>query len=114
MNRQRPHIAFATALLITLASVASLAQQPLDRTKAPTPGANPKLTVPAWTTQQLSNGATLIVSQRRGLPLVSFNITLVGGSNQFEPAGKRGVAALTASMLTEGTKSKTGDQLSDA
>lgn len=114
MMRQRPHIAFATALLIALASVAAVAQKPLDRAKVPTPGPNPTLRVPAWTKTQLSNGATLIVSERRGLPLVSFNISFVGGTNQFEPAGKRGVAALTTSMLTEGTKTRTGDQLSDA
>lgn len=114
MKNQKRHIAFATALLIALASVASFAQQPLDRTKAPTPGANPVLRVPAWSKTQLPNGATLIVSERKGLPLVSFNITFLGGSNQFEPASKRGVAAATASMLTEGTKTRTGDQLSDA
>lgn len=114
MNRQKRHLAFATALIITLASVAAMAQQPLDRTKVPTPGPNPVLRVPAWTKTQLANGATLIVSERRGLPLVSFNISFIGGTNQFEPAGKRGLAALTTAMLTEGTKTKTGDQLSDA
>ncbi len=114
MKRQKSHIAFATALLIMLASVASLAQEPLDRTKAPAPGPNPTLRVPAWTKTQLPNGATLIVSERHDLPLVSFNISFIGGGNQFEPAGKRGVAALTTSMMSEGTKTRTGDQLSDA
>lgn len=114
MKRQKPFVAFATALIITLATVASLAQQPLDRTKEPTPGPNPVLRVPTWTKTQLANGATLIVSERHTLPLVSFNITFIGGSNQFEAASKRGVAAMTASMLTEGTKTRTGDQLSDA
>ncbi|HEU4767885.1 MAG TPA: pitrilysin family protein, partial [Pyrinomonadaceae bacterium] len=101
-------------LIICVVSVVSLAQQPLDRTKAPTPGANPALRVPSWTKTQLANGATLIVSERRGLPLVSFSISFIGGANQFEPAGKRGVASMTTSMLTEGTKTRTGDQLSDA
>ena len=114
MNRHKTRLTLATALLIALASVASLAQEPLDRTKQPKPGPNPTLTVPKWTTTQLSNGATLIVSERHGLPLVSFSITFIGGSNQFEPAAKRGVASLTTQMMTEGTKTKTGDQLSDA
>ena len=56
----------------------------------------------------------MIVSERHNLPLVSFNITFLGGANQFEPAGKRGVATMAASMLTEGTTTRTGDQLSDA
>lgn len=114
MKQQNRRLAFATALIITLASVTSLAQQTLDRTKQPTAGPNPALRVPTWTKTQLANGATLIVSERRGLPLISFNITFLGGSNQFEPAAKRGVAAMTTAMLTEGTKTKTGDQLSDA
>ena len=114
MRQQRRLLAISAALLITLANVASLAQQPLDRTKVPPPGETPALTVPAWTRTQLSNGATLIVSERHNLPLVSFAITFVGGANQFESAARRGVGAMTASMLTEGTKTRTGDQLSDA
>jgi predicted Zn-dependent peptidase len=46
--------------------------------------------------------------------LVSFAITFLGGANQFEPQGRRGLAAMTTSMLTEGTTTRTGDQLSDA
>src|SRR5215203_3156436 len=114
MKTQRKPLAFAAAIIISLANIAALAQQPLDRTKVPAPGASPVLRVPTWTKTQLANGSTLIVSERHGLPLVSFTITFLGGSNQFEPAAKRGVAAMTASMLTEGTTTKTGDQISDA
>ena len=115
MKQQRRLLALGAALIIGLANVAALAQQPkLDRTIQPTAGPIPVLRVPAWTTTQLSNGATLIVSERHTLPLVSFTITFVGGSNQYEPAARRGLASMTASMLTEGTKTRTGDQLSDA
>lgn len=114
MRPQRRLLALGAALIIALANVAATAQQTLDRTKLPTPGPIPVLRVPAWTKTQLANGATLIVSERHSLPLVSFNITFLGGSNQFEAANRRGVAAMTAAMLTEGTKTRTGDQLSDA
>jgi len=114
MKEQNKALALAAAIIISLANIAALAQQSLDRTKVPAPGASPVLRVPTWTRTQLSNGSTLIVSERHGLPLVSFTITFLGGSNQFEPAAKRGVAAMTASMLTEGTTTKTGDQISDA
>lgn len=114
MKRHNSILAICVTLVIAVASVGSLAQQTLDRTKVPPPGPNPTLRVPVWTTSPLSNGATLIVSERHSLPLISFTITLVGGANQFEPEDKRGVAAMTASMLTEGTTTKTGDQLSDA
>ena len=114
MKLQRRLAAILAAAVITFSSFASLAQEPLDRTKVPTPGKSPVLAVPSWTKTQLNNGATLIVSERHNLPLVSFNLTLVGGSNQFEPANLRGVASLTMAMLTEGTATKTGDQISDA
>ena len=111
---RRQVLALAAAIVISLANLAALAQQTLDRTKVPAAGPTPVLHVPTWTMAQLSNGATLIVSERHNLPLVSFSITFLGGSNQFEPAARRGVAAMTASMLTEGTTTKTGDQISDA
>src|SRR5688500_14870956 len=114
MKRLKRNIALATALLITFATVNGLAQQSLDRTKVAAHGPNSTLKVPASTNTQLAKGAALIVAQRLGLPLLSFSITFLGGANQFEPAAKRGFAAMTASMLTEGTKTRTGDQLSDA
>lgn len=114
MKRNNSILAFCAIVVISLASVASLAQETLDRTKVPSPGPNPVLRVPVWTKAQLSNGATLIVSERHNLPLVSFSITFIGGANQFEPGDKRGVGAMTVSMLTEGTTTKSGDQLSDA
>ncbi len=114
MSQRKRLLALTAALIISLASVASVAQQPLDRTKVPPPGASPMLRVPMGTKSQLANGATLIVSERHGLPLVSFTITFLGGANQFEPAARRGIAAMTSAMLTEGTTTRTGDQLSDA
>jgi zinc protease len=85
-----------------------------DRSAIPAPGKTPALRVPAWTATALSNGARLVVSERHNLPLVSFTITFLGGANQYEPSGKDGVASFTAAMLSEGTASKSGDELSNA
>jgi zinc protease len=87
------------------------ARQAFDRKQVPPAGKPPDLRVPAWTTSKLSNGAQLIVSQRKDLPLVSFTITFVGGSNQFEKADRRGAASFTTAMLREGTKTRSGEQL---
>jgi len=114
MRRQSKVLALAAAIVISVANLAALAQQPLDRTKIPSASATPVLHVPTWTKSQLANGATLIVSERHNLPLVSFSINFLGGSNQFEPVDRRGVASMTATMLSEGTTTKTGDQISDA
>jgi zinc protease len=115
MKAKRQISALVCATLLSVATFQSaLSQEKLDRTKTPPAGKTPVLRVPAWTKTTLANGATLIVSERPGLPLVSFSITFLGGANQFEADGRRGVASFTASMLTEGTTTKTGDQISDA
>ena len=90
------------------------AQQSIDRTVPPTPGKAPALRVPEWTKGTLANGADLIVSEKHDLPLVSFSITFLGGADQFEPPARQGLASLTAALLSEGTKSRDGDALSNA
>jgi zinc protease len=85
-----------------------------DRTAIPAAGKAPELHVPAWTSMKLSNGAELIVSPRHNLPLVSFAINFVGGSNQYDPAAKAGVGEFAAAMLSEGTATKSGDDISNA
>jgi zinc protease len=104
-------IAFAVLLLL---SAAPSAQQPLDRKKIPPPGKTPELRVPAWTKSTLANGAELLVAEKHDLPLISFSITFLGGADQFEPAGKQSVASLTAALLSEGTKSRDAEALSNA
>ena len=98
------------AALVLLTVAAPLAQD-FNRKQVPPVGKTPELRVPVWTTSKLSNGAQLIVSQRKDLPLVSFTITFIGGSNQFEKADRRGTAAFTTAMLREGTKTRSGEQL---
>ncbi len=88
--------------------------QPLDRTKVPAAGKPPVLRVPTWTKVKLANGADLVVSAKHDLPLVSFTITFVGGSNQFDPPDRTGIAGLVAALLNEGTKTRDGDALSNA
>jgi zinc protease len=114
----RRHLSIAPALAFTLLALAPLSSetilaraQQLDRTKPPVPGKVPELKVPTWTTGKLSNGAQLIVAERRGLPLISFSITFIGGANQFEKADKLGIAAFTTAMMREGTKTRDADTL---
>jgi len=86
----------------------------LDRSVPPPVGAAPRLVVPTWTTTTLPNGARLVVAPKRDLPLVNVSVTFEGGANQFEPAGKTGLASMAAALLTEGTTTRTGEQLSEA
>ncbi|MEO5510918.1 MAG: pitrilysin family protein, partial [Longimicrobiales bacterium] len=52
--------------------------------------------------------------EKHDLPLVSFSMGFTGGANQYEPAGKTGVASFTSQMMSEGTTTRTGDEISSA
>jgi predicted Zn-dependent peptidase len=105
----------AVALILGLSAYgARLTAQALDRNVPPTPGPTPTIHIPTWTRARLANGAELVVTEKHDLPLVAFQINFVGGSYNFEPADKLGVASFTAQMLSEGTTSRTADQLSEA
>ena len=115
LKRSAGTVRLVVALLsIAAASGAVSARQALDRKKIPPPGPTPDLRVPAWTKSSLPNGVDLIVSEKHDLPLVSFSITFLGGANQFEPPDRTGLASITASMLSEGTKTRDGEALSNA
>ena len=108
--------------LIVAPALAATAQQPrpagkpsaFDRTAIPGAGATPALRVPTWTSTRLANGAQFIVSSRHNLPLVSVTIDFVGGADQYDPAAKPGVGEFAGVMLTEGTSTKSGDDISNA
>ena len=107
-------IVFCLCVVSGFSRTTAVHGQTLDRSKQPTIGKVPELRVPAWTKAKLSNGTELIVSEKHDLPLVSFSLTFLGGSDQFETAERRGVGSLTASMMSEGTKTRNGDDLSNA
>jgi predicted Zn-dependent peptidase len=102
------------ALIPSLLAAQATKQASFDRSVQPAAGKAPEMKVPSWTKTRLANGAELIVSVKRGLPLVSVSMDFLGGSAQFEDPAKLGTAALTSQMMVEGTTTRTGDQLADA
>src|SRR3954468_20209919 len=107
-NRSSIALAALTAGIAT----ASFAQtSKVDRRVLPPAGTTPVLHVPTWTKTTLANGAQLVVSEKHNLPLVSVEMNFIGGSNQFETSDKAGLAGLVAQMLTEGTTTRSGDQI---
>ena len=106
-------IALSTAAA-PMAAQATQQAEALDRTRIPDAGRAPELRVPTWTTTRLANGAELVVSRRTGLPLVSVRVNFSGGSAQFERPDKIGVATLTSAMMSEGTATRSGDDLANA
>lgn len=70
----------------------------------------PLLPVPQWF--KLPNGLTVILDERRNLPIVSAALALRTGSDA-NPLDKPGLANFTAAMLDEGTSSRNALQFAD-
>jgi len=82
------------------------------RFEMPKPGpARPlQLATPASAT--LPNGLTLILNERRGLPVVAANLVIKTGSDA-NPVDKAGLANFVAAMLDEGTATRGAPQIAD-
>ncbi len=59
----------------------------------------------------LENGMILLLSEKHDIPMVTVNMAIRAG-NTAEPADKPGLASITASLLTQGTKRRTASQIS--
>lgn len=68
--------------------------------------------LPAYERVVMKNGLTVLLLEKHDTPLISMNLTLRSGS-VYDPAGKEGVATLTAQLLRRGTEGRTADQVSD-
>lgn len=66
--------------------------------------------MPQVTERVLPNGLTVLVSEYHELPIVRFHMLLPGGG-AYDPAGKEGVAELTAALLDQGTTRRTAEEL---
>ncbi|CAN5517364.1 hypothetical protein BH09GEM1_BH09GEM1_42700 [soil metagenome] len=78
----------------------------------PQPGPPRDYRFPHFDRRTLSNGIQLLVAPVAKLPLVSV-LALVEAGASVEPAGKQGVAALTARLLLEGAAGMDGSALAD-
>jgi len=59
----------------------------------------------------LGNGIRLVLSTQRSVPIVAINCIVDGGA-RVDPPGKAGLAGLTGSLLSEGTKGRTSEEIS--
>lgn len=84
----------------------------VDLTKPPTLGPPKPLVLPAVVTRTLPNGLRLMVVEQHELPLADVVLIVNSGAETDEP-GKLGTATLTASLLKEGTSSRTSLEIAD-
>jgi zinc protease len=82
------------------------------RAQPPKPAAAKTLQLPTPTTATLPNGLTLILNERRGLPIVAAQLVFKTGSDA-NPLDKPGLANFTAAMLDEGTATRNALQIAD-
>ena len=107
---RRPFAATIIALWALTMPVA--AQQP-DRSTPPKPAPPPALKLPPVQKQKLSNGLEVWIVEQHEVPMVQINLIVRAGSAA-DPAGKYGVASMTANMLDEGAGGKSALELADA
>lgn len=107
------------ALPLTFA-LAQAGQPPPPTTKMVLKGKAPvssevlKVKLPRPQEADLPNGLHLIVLEDHRIPQVNFQIIVRGAGGYYDPADKIGLASYTASLMREGTKTRTSPQMSEA
>jgi zinc protease len=81
--------------------------------KMPAPLPAHSVPFPPYQIKTLANGLQVLVVLHHEQPSVSFRLLVRAGAAQ-EPAGKPGVASFVATLLNQGTATKSSEQIADA
>jgi len=84
-----------------------------QRMAPPAPAAPVAARIPQTHERRLANGLRVIVAPQTGVPLISAELRVAAGTSA-DPAGRRGVAGLTANLVTKGTATRSATQISAA
>ena len=87
---------------------------PKFKGKAPVSNEVIKVKLPRAQETQLSNGAYLMVLEDHRVPSVQFEIIMIGAGGYYDPADVPGLAATTASLMDEGTTTRSSEQIAQA
>src|SRR5271157_2010242 len=97
--------------VIALAAMC-LGAQTVDRTKAPPSPPIPGYKLPPVFETKLPNGLNLVVVEDARFPLVTARLIFQAGS-KYDPQDMPGLAEAVASLLNEGTRTRTSRQISE-
>jgi len=100
-------------LVFTLSNLPTFqlsAQEPFP-TRPPTAERLRPVRFPPFQQVALPNGMTLLLVENHEQPTLSLSLSFPAG-NVYDPAGKEGVAALVAELLTKGTPTRDAEQIS--
>ena len=100
----------AFALALFLLPCVARAQTAAPQETPPPPAAPRSVNVPKPVEQTLKNGLRVVVIEDHDMPLVSAQLVVKNGG-EIDPAALSGVADMTASLLTKGTKTRTAPQI---
>jgi zinc protease len=98
--------------LALAALIGALSAQTVDRSKAPQTPPIPSYKLPPIAESKLPNGLGVVLVEDARFPLVTLRLTFQAGS-KFDPANAPGLAEAVATLLDEGTKTRTSRQISD-
>ena len=103
-----------TLTFITLACAATslCTAQPLDRTKPPVSPDPRPYKLPPITDSKLPNGMSIMLAEDTRVPLVTVRLVFPSG-NRRDPRDLPGLAASMAGMLTQGTRTRTYQQIAE-
>jgi zinc protease len=100
--------------LLLLTAVTLGAQAPQFKNRAPVSNDVINVKLPRAQETQLSNGAYLMVLEDHRVPSVQFEIIMIGAGGYYDPPGLPGLADTTASLMDEGTTTKSSEQIAQA
>ena len=102
-------------VVITLSNLPTVqlsSQEPFP-TRPPAPVRLRPVQFPPFREVALPNGMTLLLVENHEQPTLSVSLSFRAGS-VYDPAGKEGVAAIVAELLTKGTPTQTAEQIAAA
>jgi zinc protease len=85
----------------------------VDRARPPAGGSPRSFRFPEFSRERLPNGLELVLAPRAGVPLVEILLQVPAGAER-NPLGRSGLASLTASLVDEGTATRSGPEIASA
>jgi zinc protease len=110
---EEPIVSGAEAELTSVTRGEAKTPSAIDRGVEPPYGSSPSLSAPEVWRTTLSNGVQVLGVEDREVPLVQFELRLAGG-HLLESPDRIGVANLLAETMTQGTATKTPEELEKA
>lgn len=99
-------------VLMSLAAAPLLMAQMMDRTKPPQTPPVPEVSLPPVAESTLANGMTVMLVEDNRFPLVTIRLSFQAGT-RFDPGDAPGLSESAATLVSEGTKTRSARQIAE-